>query len=292
MKPCFRFLFASVLALSSIQLGYAASKSGSRLSFSTVQLKTGVRLHYAHQGNKAGRPVILLHGYPDSWFSYSTVLPLLNAKYRVYVLDQRGHGNSERPVRNYSLPTFAADVIAFMNAMGIRRAAVVGHSMGSLIAQHVASMAPDRVDRLVLVGSTTTVHNNEVVLGLQREVKALSDPVSEKFVREFQLSTSFTALPDNFVERVVKESLKLPARVWNDVMTGMMAPDAKADLKKVKMPTLVLWGDRETIFDRSAQDVLLSSLPNAVFKVYPETGHALHWERPAQFARDLEDFIR
>ena len=75
-------------------------------------------------------------------------------------------------------------------------------------------------------------------------------------------------------------------------MTGMMAPDAKADLKKVKMPTLVLWGDRETIFDRSAQDVLMSSLPNAVFKVYPETGHTLHWERPAQFARDLEGFIR
>src|SRR5215467_6735498 len=108
MRAVLRILFAFTLALSSIQLGYGASKSDSRLQFRTVQLKTGVRLHYAQQGNRTGEPVILLHGYSDSWFSYSGVLPLLPAKYRVYVLDQRGHGNSERPFQGYSLPTFAA----------------------------------------------------------------------------------------------------------------------------------------------------------------------------------------
>src|SRR5262245_29905615 len=60
--------------------------------FADVQLATGVRLHYAEQGDPQGHPIILLHGYTDSWFSYSRVLPLLPTRYRAYALDQRGHG--------------------------------------------------------------------------------------------------------------------------------------------------------------------------------------------------------
>jgi pimeloyl-ACP methyl ester carboxylesterase len=80
------------------------------------------------------------------------------------------------------------------------------------------------------------------------------------------------------MNRFVAESLKVPARVWRDVMTGMLAADAKSQLGKIKAPTLVLWGDRETIFLRTEQDSLLSAIPNAVFKIYAEAGHSPHWE--------------
>lgn len=155
--------------------------------FSDAQLKTSVRLRYAEQGNSKGQVVILLHGYSDSWFSYSRILPLIDKKYHVYVPDQRGHGDSDRPASGYTFPDFAADVIAFMDAKDLKQATIVGHSMGSFVAQHVAAGAPERVSKLVLAGSATTVHNN-VVLDLQREVGGLSDPVSPKFVREFQTS--------------------------------------------------------------------------------------------------------
>jgi len=260
------------------------------LRFADVRLKTGVRLHYAEQGDPAGQPVILLHGYTDSWFSFSRVLPLLGAKYRVYALDLRGHGDSDRPASGYQFHDFAADVVAFMDAKGLKRATIVGHSMGSFIAQQIALAAPERVERLVLVGSATTVRNN-VVLELQQAVETLGDPVPAKFAREFQASTIYQPLPDDFMDRVVAESLKLPARVWRATMTGMLAADGKTKLGNIKTPTLILWGDQETVFPRAEQDLLAAQLPQAILQVYPKTGHALHWERPEQFVHDLEEFI-
>jgi pimeloyl-ACP methyl ester carboxylesterase len=217
-------------------------------------------------------------------------LPLLDQKYRVYILDQRGHGESDRPVGGYAIEQFAADVVAFMDAMNIKQATIVGHSMGSFVAQHVAVDAPERVSRLVLIASATKVRGNDLATQLQREVNTLPDPVPEKFVREFQVSTTYQRLPDDFLNGVVKESMKLPAHVWREVMAEMVAPECDVELKKIKTPTLVLWGDKD-FFPRSEQDSLVSALPNAVLKVYKDTGHALHWERPEQFATDLQKFI-
>ena len=268
----------------------AVYRPASDVRFSNVALRTGVRLRYAYQGDASGEPVILLHGYTDSWLSYSTVLPLMDRKYRVYVLDQRGHGESDRPSGAYAFQQFADDVLAFMDVMGIDRATIVGHSMGSFVAQHVAVAAPERVKRLVLSGSATTVRNN-VVTDLQREVNALKDPVPEKFVRDFQLSTMFQRPSDEFVKAVIKESSTVPARVWREVMAEMVSPKAQVELAKIKVPTLILWGDKETVFPRSEQDKLLAALPNARLKIYEDTGHAMHWERPEWFAKDLQDFM-
>jgi pimeloyl-ACP methyl ester carboxylesterase len=267
-----------------------APNNAAPVQFASVLLKTGVRLRYAYQGDPNGEPVILLHGYTDSWFSFSQILPLLDQKYRVYTLDQRGHGESDRPVGGYAMEQFAADVVAFMDAMKIGQATIVGHSMGSFVAQHVAVEAPDRVKRIVLVATATTIHTNDLVQQLQREINALTDPIPQKFVHDFQVSTAFQPLSNDFFQTVLKESMKLPAHVWRDVMAEMMSPEAGVQLKKIKAPTLVLWGDKD-FFPRSEQDALVSGMPNAVLKVYKDTGHALHWERPEQFATDLKTFM-
>lgn len=234
--------------------------------------------------------MVLLHGYTDSSFSYSRVLPLIDAKYRVFVLDQRGHGKSEKPEKGYLLTDFAADVSAFMDAKGIKQATIVGHSMGSLVAQQIAVSAPERVERLVLVGSTTTARNNDVI-ELQKAVNELKDPVPVAFAREFQDSTVHRQLPEDFMKRVVEESLKLPARVWREVLAGIMASDFKSELSKIKAPTLIIWGENDKIFGRDEQNILASKIPDAVLKIYPETGHCPNWERPEQFVKDLENFI-
>ncbi len=270
----------------------APSSPRAEVQFSSVMLKTGIRMHYAYKGEPTGTPVIMLHGYTDSWFSFSTVLPLLDSKYRVYILDQRGHGKTTQPMGGYAMQQFAADVLAFMDAMNLPKATIVGHSMGSFVAQHVAVQAPERVHKLVLAGSATSVRNNTVI-DLQREVSLLKDtaPVPESFARDFQVSTAFQPLPQDFLAGVVKESCRVPAHVWREVMAEMLAPEANAELKKIKTPTLILWGDKESIFPRSEQDSLVSALRNSVLRVYPDTGHALHWERPERFAKDLAEFI-
>ena len=260
------------------------------LKYSDVKLKNGVRLHYGEQGDPNGRPVIMLHGYTDSSFSYSRILPLIDAKYRVFVLDNRGHGNSDRPVSGYKFSDFAADVVAFMDAKGLQKATIVGHSMGSFVAQHVAVAVPQRVERLILIGSATTVRNNEV-LGLQKAINELKDTVPPEFAREFQVSTVYQPLPDEFMNRVVAESLKVPARVWRDAMNGMLAGDARSQLGSIKAPTLIVWGDKETVFPRSEQDALVTAIPKATLKVYSEAGHSPHWEKPEQFAKDFDAFL-
>ena len=110
----------------------------------------------------------------------------------------------------------------------------------------------------------------------------------ETFARDFQVSTAFQPLAPEFLQGVVKESVKLPVHVWREVMAEMLAPEADVQLKKIKTPTLILWGDKESIFPRSEQDLLVSALQNSVLKVYADTGHALHWERPERVAVDLD----
>jgi len=282
---------APARAQSALTPGPSPSGGTPSLRFGEARLPTGVRLHYAEQGDAAGQVVILLHGYSDSWFSFSRILPLLPAGYRVYALDQRGHGDSEQPAGGYAPRDLAADVIAFMDAKGIERATVVGHSMGSLVAQQVALAAPQRVQRLVLLGAMTTVRNMPGIGELAQAVDSLSDPVPEAFAREFQASTVHHPVPPEFMERMVAGSLGLPARVWRGLMVGMLATDAPAALGARHIPTLILWGDRDAYCTRAEQDALVRMLGTATLTVYPETGHAPHWERPDDIARDLVSFL-
>jgi pimeloyl-ACP methyl ester carboxylesterase len=129
------------------------------------------------------------------------------------------------------------------------------------------------------------------VLHFQQAVNALDNPVPPEFAREFQVSTIHHPVPGDFLDRAVSESLKLPARVWRAALAGQLAADYTAFINRIETPTLVLRGDHDTIFSQAAQDALVAGLPNAILRVYPDTGHALHWERPGEFVRDLEDFI-
>jgi pimeloyl-ACP methyl ester carboxylesterase len=132
-----------------------------QLRFSTMRLASGPRVHYAEQGDPNGEPIVFLPAYTDSWFSYSRVLSLLPPRYHAYALDQRGHGDSERPDCCYTVEDFAGDVAAFLDAVGAGRATLVGHSGSCLVARCVAEIHPERVARLVLIGAPGSLGDNE-----------------------------------------------------------------------------------------------------------------------------------
>ena len=263
------------------------------VEFAATRLATGPRLHYAERGDRAGEAIIFLHGYSDSWYSYSRVLPLLSPEHHAFAPDQRGHGDSDKPQCCYTTDDYAADVDAFMDAVGVDEATLVGHSTGALFAQRVALSYPHRVSRLVLVGAQTPA--NEMILGLREEVRALNDPVPPEFVRGFQESTIYRPVPEQFLDTVVSESLKLPARVWRDYMEGAVLSidqDYVIRLREINVPTLILWGEQDALFPREEQERLAAAIPNAILKVYPESGHVVHWEWPERFVRDLEAFMK
>lgn len=267
-----------------------APAAATRIRFGEALLDTGVRLRYAEQGDPAGEPVILLHGFSDSWFSWSRVLPLFPQSWHAYALDQRGHGDSDRPGEGYGARDLAADVVAFMRAKGIRRATLVGHSMGGIVAQHVAAIAPERVGRLVLVASAGTLREMNGSADFEATLMGLTDPVPAAFAREFQESTIHRPLPREFVDRTVEESLKLPARVWRRLVAGMMSSPPAA-VPGDRFPILMFWGTEDAVFSREAEDRLQARLPRARLVVYPGTGHAVHWERPEEFVAELRDFV-
>jgi non-heme chloroperoxidase len=263
------------------------------MEFATTPLATGLQVHYAQQGNPTAEAIIFLHAYADSWFSYSRVLPLLSPEYHALTFDQRGHGDSDKPECCYTADNFAADVDAFMDGVGIEEATLVGDSSGGMIAQRVALIYPHRVSRLVLIGSPTTLVNNETVMEAREEMLALEDPIPSEFVREFAESTIHHPVPEEFLARAVSESLKVPARVWRDYMEGVMRTvDDTARLGEIDAPTLILWGERDAILQREEQERRVAAIPDATLRVYPDTGHLVHWERPEWVVRDLESFIK
>jgi non-heme chloroperoxidase len=122
-------------------------------------------------------------------------------------------------------------------------------------------------------------------------VYALRDPVPEQFAREFQVSTIHQPIPAEFLDTAVATSLRLPARVWHDIMTGMLSTPPAPELAGLGIPTLILSGDRDAVFAPAAQQALIAQLPEARSSTYAETGHAPHWERPDRFAGELVGFL-
>lgn len=264
------------------------------VEFATMRLATGVTLHYAERGDREGEAIVFLHGYTDSWFAFSRMFPLLLPSYHTFAPDQRGHGDSDKPQCCYTADDFATDVDAFIEAVGVEEAALVGDSSGGLIAQRVALDYPRRVSRLVLMGSPTTLVNNETIMEAGKQMlAALEDPIPREFVRDFHESLIHHPVPQEFLDTVLSETLKVPARIWRDYLEGVaLTVDDTARLGEIGVPTLILWGERDAVLGREEQERRAATIPDARLKVYPDTGHAVAFERPEWIVRDLEEFMR
>jgi pimeloyl-ACP methyl ester carboxylesterase len=185
---------------------------------------------------------------------------------------------------------FAADALAFLEAVGVPRATVVGHSMGGLVAQQLAMDHPDRVERLVLV-STAANPSTEGGRALQARIETLTEPEMPAFLRELSRGVIRQPVPEAFVEGLMAESRKVPLRVWRAASAGLMAFDRAGDLSKIGAPTLVVCGGRDDIFPREEQERLRDGIPRATLRVYEYAGHGPHWEEPERFALDLSTFV-
>lgn len=258
----------------------------------SVELPTGVTLECKEQGGASGIPVVLLHGLSDSWRSFELVLPHLPESIRAFALTQRGHGDASRPNEGYRLQNYAADVAAFMDVRKIEAAVIVGHSLSGSIAQRFALDYPERTRGLVLVGSFASLPNSPVAQQLWEVVSTMEDPVDPGFVREFQESTLAQPVPQEFMETVVQESLKLPARAWREAVAGALKDDLSGERNKIKAPTLLVWGDQDGMVPRTDQDAQTAAIASSRLVVYRGAGHAVHWEEPGRFASDLAAFVQ
>lgn len=257
----------------------------------TIDLSTGVKLEYKEQGPSNGIPVLLIHGFTDSWYSYEEVMKFLPSSFHVFAVTQRGHGNSDHPATGYFPKNFAEDIAAFLDAMNLQKVFIVGHSMGATITQQFVVKYPGRVSGFVLEGAFASFADKKDMIDFKQVVETLRDPIDTAFVRDFQVSTVAKPIRESFMDSLVNESLKLQSHVWKGAWEGFMGGgDFRKELKKVKIPALIIWGEKD-IYSTLADQQFFVSAMKARLVVYKDAGHSIHWEEPKRFAEDVVKFI-
>ena len=267
----------------------------------SVELSTGIVMHYAEVGNPAGaETVFLLHGFTDSsrsFFPTIEALTALDPDLRIYALDLRGHGDSSMPMEPgcpaapescFELSDFADDVFAFMNEKNINTAHIVGHSLGSLVAQEIATTNPSRVESLVLISSSANTTTNPLIedtilddtilgtweLALEKDpafgdwprdayakTPLDADPTAETWVR-----TSWVVDPTAnpaFIDQLAPESARVRLGTWLGVSGMLLTNDNTARLGTLSVDSVILWGTQDVLFPEADQIALRDALDAA-----------------------------
>jgi non-heme chloroperoxidase len=259
---------------------------------SDVTLASGLTLSYADQGDGSGPTVLLLPGPTDSWRSYRPVLDLLPRGIRAIAVSQRGHGESSKPETGYRVEHFAADVLPLLDALGVERAVLAGHSASCLVARRVALDHPHRVAGLILEASPTTLRDDARLRHfLESVVSELEDPISPELARSFVVDTSSENVAADLIDLLVDDVRAVPVHVWQETFAGLLEYDDQTELRLIDAPTLLVWGDADTVVSREMQDRLVGSIPAADLLVYPGVGHTPRWDDPVRFSSDLVAFV-
>lgn len=235
----------------------------------------GIDIAYDREG--AGPAAVFIHGMAGSRIVWNHVAPRLADVLTVVLYDCRGHGSSSRP-KSYTLRDHVEDLAALLDHMGFERAHVIGHSMGSFIAQAFALDHPDRCDRLVLIST-----RSGPAPGTQRQLIAGRGgvPVKEFIGRKTPLLT------------VVGRMKGYPAPDPDVVRTASRALanfDLRDRLGEIRAPTLILQGDEDRITPLAAARETAAGIPGATLEVLEGYGHFLHVECPDILADRIRSF--
>ncbi len=256
-----------------------------------VTLPNGVRLAYVELGDPRGTPVLLLHGYTDSSRVWTILAPQL-ARHRLIIPDQRGHGASDAPACCYNMHQYADDARLLLDALGVERTAVVGHSMGSMVAQVLAAEHPRRVTRIALIGSTalTAVRRDGWMWG---QIMGLREPIASNadFLRAWGPQSSPTPVDAELAHYYEPEIAATPPHVWRSVIRELLDVPLGRFAGEVSAPVLILSGGRDELFPAEHHRALVAAYPGAEARVFAELGHNLILERPHEVGPVLARFL-
>jgi pimeloyl-ACP methyl ester carboxylesterase len=266
----------------------------------TVALSDGIVLAYIDMGDPAGPPVVLIHGFTDNARDWVPMLPFLSAHDRLIVVDIRGHGKSSKPECCYSRLDFAYDIKLLLDVLDIDKTDVVGHSLGSLIAQTFAEYWPQRTRRVVLIssmgGRRPTAQAAPREPGYVAAIRNLKEPVDPNSPFMIAWWDSPTPVDADFIRRERQDAAAIPLRVWLAVIDQSLSArtayvDLQNTLPRLKAPTLLIWGSKDPIMDEGLRQTLRKGLPAAKVKIFEGLGHNPFWEQPASVAAVVQGFL-
>jgi 3-oxoadipate enol-lactonase len=263
-----------------------------------------VQLRIAEAG-EGGRPFLLVHGFTGAKEDFTDALDLLAARgWHAVAPDLRGHGDSDKPEGEdrYSLEIFAADLLGLVDALRWERLLLLGHSMGGMVAQHIAVTHRERLTGLVLMDTThgpvdwvdqesfamgralVVEHGMAALLEAQktrRDTDPLVSPASLRLLRE----------RPGYEEFGDRKFLAASEHMWLAMSAELRAQsDRLASLERVRVPTLVLVGEQDTPFIPHSER-MAKTIPGARLAVIPDAGHSPQFENTDGWWAALGPFL-
>lgn len=241
-----------------------------------------------------GPAVVLLHGLGGDRQFWANEIADLSRDWRVIAVDLRGSGGTPTTPGGHSISDLADDVFAVLDESGVGAAAVVGFSMGGLVAQSMAVRQPHRVNRIVLA-STYAVMNVQARMFLDavRDVVVADHSLRAVYplICPWLFSLDFLSTPANAVWLGAVDDAEEPPAAWLAQYQTQRDFDGRADLNRITVPTLILFGDEDRLVDASDVAVLADVIPGATIKSFRGSGHLINLEQPGPFLSETRAFL-
>lgn len=265
-----------------------------------AHLSQGPVAYFDEGKGAAADPLLFIHGLVGDFTHFEHVAPhFASAGHRVAGLDLPGCGISHKPLSRHSIDSYARLVLDWMDHLGLRRATLVGHSAGGMVSARAALLAPDRVERLVLLSSAGLRRYSKPLQWIARAImrprllhlslERLAMPMLDQvFVERNPRTAKFIA---DSLNRPVYPTLPEMAKVFHDLAPDLVGSEILDRASKLSMPVLVLWGDSDRLIHADGIAELASCLPRATFKSLSRCGHMPMIERPADVVEALRAFM-
>jgi len=245
----------------------------------------GVSLRWDRAGS--GPAVLLVHGWTCNHTFWDRQLPALRERFTVVTVDLRGHGESSRPQKGYTVPALASDLEALVRSLRVPQIAIVGWSLGGMIALELARRLGDRVSALGLVCTTAG--------GLADPDNALNQRAARDSMRA-GIAADFRTWARGFIAACFRDGAEAPLYPWAlaqaqktaphvvaACLEGIIAFDLRARLASLRVPTAILHGRHDRLLPLGNGEHLAAHVPGATLTVFEHSGHAPFLEEPEAF---------
>ncbi len=217
----------------------------------------------------------------------------LGAFYRTYALDFWGFGESGKKRETYAVSDFVSLVDQFMEQMGIVNAPLVGHSMGGTVSLSVAIQYPQRVSKVVVVGSPMVGSSLAPLLKLagNRSIAFMLFNMMPVFRTAMKLYSPFICKDPRFPQMMDHDLSRTTVESFLRSVASLRRTDLTPSLAHIKVPSMGMYGDRDVIVDPTQWQPMQQGIPHAVIERFPSAGHFIMLEEPIIFTQKLKSFL-
>jgi pimeloyl-ACP methyl ester carboxylesterase len=263
-----------------------------------VNLRTGVTLAFDDVGDGAAPPLILLHGVSMSKRYFHHQLETLGTSHRVLAVDLRGHGRSEKTADGHTIPQYARDLEAFIEALGIDQPVLLGWSMGAFVAwDYIEQFGTSTIAGLIVTDEAASdykwddfPHGLVDFATLHAFMTAVQDD-RDQFLRDLIPQMFHREQSDTDLAWMFDECASLPVGATSGILYDQCVRDYRETVTKIDVPNLICWGRHDALLPVSGAQHLLEHTPGAELVIFEESGHCPFIEESDKFNETVSSFL-